>query len=48
MLTQTQTQDNLRQSQGSRIVGQGRASADGPEPDVMAAATLDGQQGVQQ
>src|SRR5579864_2409656 len=42
MPTQTQTQGNLRQSQGARIVGRGRASADGPGPHVMAAATLDG------
>jgi sporulation protein YlmC with PRC-barrel domain len=42
MPTQTQTQGNLRQSQGARIVGKGTASADGPGPDVMAAATLDG------
>ncbi|MGF6595349.1 hypothetical protein P3T23_000056 [Paraburkholderia sp. GAS448] len=27
---QTQTQGNLGQSQGARIVGRGRASADGP------------------
>jgi sporulation protein YlmC with PRC-barrel domain len=43
MPIQTQTQGNLRQSQGgARIVSKGRASADGPGPDVMAAATLDG------
>jgi sporulation protein YlmC with PRC-barrel domain len=37
MLNQTQTQ-----SQGARIVGKGSATAEGPGPDVMAAATLDG------
>ncbi|HEX3637337.1 MAG TPA: PRC-barrel domain-containing protein, partial [Paraburkholderia sp.] len=42
MLNQTQTQGGMRQSQGARIVGTGSASADGPGPDVMAAATLDG------
>jgi sporulation protein YlmC with PRC-barrel domain len=39
---QTQTQGNQRQIEGAHIVGKGRASADGPGPDVMAAATLDG------
>lgn len=42
MLNQTQTQGGTRQGQGARIVGKGSASADGPGPDVMAAATLDG------
>ncbi|MFM0736205.1 PRC-barrel domain-containing protein [Paraburkholderia xenovorans] len=42
MFNQTQTQAGMRQSQGARIVGEGGASADGPGPDVMAAATLDG------
>jgi sporulation protein YlmC with PRC-barrel domain len=35
MLNQTQTQ-------GAGIVGKGSATAEGPGPDVMAAATLDG------
>jgi sporulation protein YlmC with PRC-barrel domain len=38
MPNQTQTQ----RAQGARIVGTGRATADGPGPDVMAASTLDG------
>jgi uncharacterized protein YrrD len=42
MPTQPQTQGKLHKSQGSRIVGLGRASAGGPGSDVMAAATLDG------
>ena len=42
MLNQTQTQAGMRQDQGARIVGKGSATADGPGPDVMAAATLDG------
>ncbi|MGF6998856.1 PRC-barrel domain-containing protein [Paraburkholderia sp. GAS32] len=42
MPIQIQTQDNLRQSQGARIVGKVRASVDGPGPDVMAAVALDG------
>jgi sporulation protein YlmC with PRC-barrel domain len=35
MIIQTETQ-------GAGIVGKGRATAEGPGPDVMAAATLDG------
>jgi sporulation protein YlmC with PRC-barrel domain len=42
MINQTQTLGGMRQEQGARIVGEGSASADGPGPDVMAAATLDG------
>ncbi|MFM0598333.1 MULTISPECIES: PRC-barrel domain-containing protein [Paraburkholderia] len=44
MLNQTQTQAGMSQGQGqgARIVGKGSATADGPGPDVMAAATLDG------
>ena len=42
MINQTQTLGGMRQEQGARIVGDGSASADGPGPDVMAAATLDG------
>jgi sporulation protein YlmC with PRC-barrel domain len=42
MLNQSQTQSGMGQSQGARIVGKGAATADGPGPDVMAAATLDG------
>jgi sporulation protein YlmC with PRC-barrel domain len=42
MLNQSQTQSGMEQSQGARIVGKGAATADGPGPDVMAAATLDG------
>ena len=33
---------NQSQTQGARIVGKGAATAEGPGPDVMAAATLDG------
>ncbi|SIT41246.1 conserved hypothetical protein [Paraburkholderia ribeironis] len=33
---------NQTQTQGAHIVGKGRATAEGPGPDVMAAATLDG------
>jgi sporulation protein YlmC with PRC-barrel domain len=40
MLNQSQTQTGM--SEGARIVGKGSATADGPGPDVMAAATLDG------
>ena len=42
MLNQTQTQAGMRQDQGTRIVGKGSATADGPGPDVMATSTLDG------
>jgi sporulation protein YlmC with PRC-barrel domain len=42
MLNQTQTQGGMQQNQGARIVGNGSATAEGPGPDVMAAATLDG------
>jgi sporulation protein YlmC with PRC-barrel domain len=38
MLNQSQTQGDT----GARIVGKGSATAEGPGPDVMAAATLDG------
>ena len=41
-MNQTQTQGGMRQGQGARIVGKDRTSAEGPGPDVMAAATLDG------
>jgi sporulation protein YlmC with PRC-barrel domain len=40
MLNQTQTQTQTQS--GARIVGDVGASANGPGPDVMAAATLDG------
>src|SRR6202012_3432637 len=42
MINQTQTQAGMRQDQGANIVGKGSATAEGPGPDVMAAATLDG------
>ncbi len=41
MINQTQTLSGMRRGQGARIVGKGSTSADGPGPDVMAAATLD-------
>lgn len=42
MFNQTQTQAGTTRGQGPRIVGRGNSSADGPGPDVMASATLDG------
>jgi sporulation protein YlmC with PRC-barrel domain len=42
MLNQTQTQSGVRQNQGAGIVGDGNPRTEGPGPDVMAAATLDG------
>ncbi|MFM0046983.1 PRC-barrel domain-containing protein [Paraburkholderia sediminicola] len=42
MLNQQQTPGRMRQDQGARIVGKDNPSVNGPGPEVMAAATLDG------
>jgi sporulation protein YlmC with PRC-barrel domain len=42
MLNETGTRANAGVGAGAKIVGKGSRSAEGPGPDVMAAATLDG------
>ena len=42
MLSQTDARTGTSVGAGAKIVGKGSQTAEGPRPDVMAAATLDG------